>query len=260
MKNSIELQLKESLQQAYNNSDSFLRDIIFPVFGEENYESAGNLNVLRKRPDLQSKADASGIMEIHQVGGLYVEGSQLDIFDVTLDYKKQLRSNRVEIQQIIRSILGTHSGAFIIFHYESGARWEWRFTFCHKGASQIDSSDAKRYTFLLGPGQSCRTAAENFMKIHEKIEREGAFEMDDIIKAFDVEALSKEFFNKYKEHYEKFCQFIYDHKQEPEWFGHEFAEWEDKTIRDYVKKLLGRIVFLHFLQKKGWMGVPADKP
>ena len=28
--------------------------------------------------------------------------------------------------------------------------------------------------------------------------------------------------------------------------------WEDKAIRDYVKKLLGRIVFLHFLQKKGW--------
>ncbi|MEH6514229.1 MAG: TaqI-like C-terminal specificity domain-containing protein, partial [Maribacter arcticus] len=27
-------------------------------------------------------------------------------------------------------------------------------------------------------------------------------------------------------------------------------------IRDFTKKLLGRIVFLHFLQKKGWMGCP----
>ena len=26
-----------------------------------------------------------------------------------------------------------------------------------------------------------------------------------------------------------------------------------------MKKLLGRIVFLHFLQKKGWLGVPASK-
>lgn len=34
---------------------------------------------------------------------------------------------------------------------------------------------------------------------------------------------------------------------------------EEKPIRDYVKKLLGRIVFLHFLQKKGWLGVPASK-
>ena len=29
---------------------------------------------------------------------------------------------------------------------------------------------------------------------------------------------------------------------------------DDKAVRDYVKKMLGRIVFLHFLQKKGWLG------
>ena len=30
-----------------------------------------------------------------------------------------------------------------------------------------------------------------------------------------------------------------------------------KPVRDFVKSLLGRIVFLHFLQKKGWMGCPT---
>ncbi len=260
MSNTIEQQLKEALQCEYKSSDNFIHNIIYPVFGEENYVSDGNNNVFRSHPELKPKAEASGILSIKLMGHLFVEGSELNIFDVTLDYKKQLRNNRVEIQQIIRSIIGTYSGAFIIFHYESGARWEWRFTFCHKGASQQDSTNAQRYTFLLGPDQSCRTAAENFMKIRQKIEREGEFEMDDIIKAFDVEALSKEFFAKYKEQYEKFCQFVYDHKTDETLFGHEFATWEDKTIRDYVKKMLGRIVFLHFLQKKGWMGVPADKP
>ena len=29
----------------------------------------------------------------------------------------------------------------------------------------------------------------------------------------------------------------------------------DKLVRDYIKQMLGRITFLHFLQKKGWMGV-----
>gem|GEM_PF-5860095 len=198
-----------------------------------------------------------------------MEGSQLDIFDVKLDYKKQIRTNRVEIQQVIRAILGTHSGAFIIFHYESGARWEWRFTFCHKGASQIDSTDAKRYTFLLGPGQSCRTAAENFMKLHEKIGHDGEFEMSDIIKAFDVEALSKEFFEKYKVHYGRFVghvigkEYIDKGDGKGEWREKEgltpselfySLKQDEKRVRDYIKKLLGRIVFLHFLQKKGWLG------
>ena len=34
----------------------------------------------------------------------------------------------------------------------------------------------------------------------------------------------------------------------------------EKAIRDYVKKLMGRLVFLQFLQKKGWLGVSAGEP
>lgn len=250
----IEQQLKSFLQQPYSTSQNFLQNVIFPVFGKKNFTSSGNLDVLSKHPELRPKADASGILKLHNVGQLFVDGSELDIFDITLDYKKQLQRNRVEIQQIIRSIISTFSGAFILFHYQSGARWEWRFTFCHKGDSADQSTDAKRYTFLLGPGQSCRTAAENFVKIHEKIEREGEFEMDDIINAFDVEALSKEFFDKYKRHYERFCQYVYDNRQDETLFGPFFATCPDKIIRDYVKKLLGRLVFLQFLQKKRWLG------
>ena len=39
----------------------------------------------------------------------------------------------------------------------------------------------------------------------------------------------------------------------------EFAHFSnpEKAVRDYVKKLMGRLVFLQFLQKKGWLGVPA---
>jgi hypothetical protein len=34
---------------------------------------------------------------------------------------------------------------------------------------------------------------------------------------------------------------------------------DEKTIRDFVKKMLGRLVFLQFLQKKGWLDVAIDK-
>ena len=39
----------------------------------------------------------------------------------------------------------------------------------------------------------------------------------------------------------------------------EFASFDDpeKAVRDYVKMLMGRLVFIQFLQKKGWMGVPG---
>ena len=263
--------LREFLQKKYENPEAFLQNVIYPVFGEENYDSSGNYHWLRRHPEDQTAADNAGILDILVLGSIYVEGSQLDIFDVTVASKHQLANNRVGIQQLIRRIISTHSGAFIVFHYKTSDRWDWRFTFCHKGASQLDSSDAKRYTFLLGPGQSCRTAALNFDKLRETIATTGSFTMNDVIKAFDVEALSIEFFGKYKAQYEKFVAYMADPRNGMREdfidtdFEHDGLSEEDiisreeKPLRDYVKKLLGRIVFLYFIQKKGWLGVKPDK-
>lgn len=263
--------LREFLQKKYENPTAFLENVIYPVFGEENYDSSGSYHWLRKHQEDQLAAENAGILDILVLGSLYVDGSQLDIFDVTVASKHQLANNRVGIQQLIRRIISTHSGAFIIFHYKTSDRWDWRFTFCHKGASMEDSTDAKRYTFLLGPGQSCRTAAINFEKIHQTISSTGSFTMKDVIKAFDVEALSDEFFGKYKAQYEKFVSYMADSKNGMRDsfidtdFDHEgltdeeICSREEKPLRDYVKKLLGRIVFLYFIQKKGWLGVEPNK-
>ena len=67
---------------------------------------------------------------------------------------------------------------------------------------------------------------------------------ENIKDAFSVERLNKDFFNGYKDRYVKFLKHIND---------------DTKDNRDYVKKLMGRLVFLQFLQKKGWMGVPANQ-
>lgn len=104
------------------------------------------------------------------------------------------------------------------------------------------------------------------------MDKEGEIELQDIEEAFDVEALSDEFFGKYKEFYEQFVQYVtgkrfvksggkWKEKKIHEPHEQMYAAFgrNDKYVRDYVKKMMGRIVFLHFLQKKGWMGVPKDK-
>ena len=79
----------------------------------------------------------------------------------------------------------------------------------------------------------------------------------------------------YKNIYEDIIEYITGKrmvKESSKWVEHdnkkpnveimaEFAIFEDpeKAVRDYVKKLLGRLVFIQFLQKKGWMGVPAGE-
>ena len=247
------MELKSYLSSKFEGRDSFLENIVFPIFGEERFEDRYDVEAL-DNADLQSMAQRTGIKSVILYGMVQIGTTEIYIYDVTVSDRVMMRRNRVGIQRLIRRIMDTFTSAFIIFHYEDSDSWDWRFSFCQK--DDKDATEAKRYTFLLGPGQSCRTATENFQKL---IDKHGEISREDIVNAFDVEALSKEFFDKYKAKYEKFCNYIYDNRNDESLFGHEFAEWDEKLIRDYVKKLLGRIVFLHFLQKKGWLGVPVDK-
>lgn len=248
----MSMELKSYLSKKFEGRESFLENIVFPIFGEERFEDMYDVDALDNE-DLQAMAQRTGIKSAILYGLVQIGTTEIYIYDVTVSDRVMMRRNRVGIQQLIRKIMETYTSAFIIFHYEDSESWDWRFSFCQKDDKEV--TEAKRYTFLLGPDQSCRTAAENFQKL---IDKHGDINRDDIVSAFDVAALSDEFFGKYKAQYEKFCNYIYDNCEDESLFGYEFAEWDEKLIRDYVKKLLGRIVFLHFLQKKGWLGVPLD--
>ena len=260
--------LKEYLSNRYQGWESFLNNIIFPIFGKDDFEDGYEAELLDSQPERRKLATITGIRSIKQVGKIYVGVEPLQIFDVTVSDRVMMERNRVNIQRLIRTVMDQFSCAFMLFHYEDDTRWDWRFTYCRKSAKKEETTDSKRFTFLLGPGQSCRTAADNFIALYEKRE---SLEIKNIEEAFNVEALSKEFFGKYKAQYEAFVNYMVDpangmrqdfidtHFDHSSMTADKIRDREEKPIRDYVKKLLGRIVFLHFLQKKGWLGVPAGK-
>ena len=260
--------LKEYLSSRYQGWSSFLNNVIFPIFGEDDFEDGYEAELLDSQPERKQLAEATGIRSIKQVGMMYVGVEPLQIFDVTVSDRVMMERNRVNIQRLIRAVMDQFSCAFMLFHYEDDTRWDWRFTYCRKSGNKEETTDSKRYTFLLGPGQSCRTATDNFMALYDK---RASLEIKDIEDAFNVEALSKEFFGKYKAQYEAFVNYMVDptNGMRQDFIDTDFdhtgmaadkiRDREEKPIRDYVKKLLGRIVFLHFLQKKGWLGVPAGK-
>lgn len=260
--------LKEYLSSRYQGWSSFLNNVIFPIFGEDDFEDGFETELLESQPERRQLAEATGIRSIKQVGMMYVGVEPLQIFDVTVSDRVMMEHNRVNIQRLIRAVMDQFSCTFMLFHYEDDTRWDWRFTYCRKSGNKEESTDSKRYTFLLGPGQSCRTATDNFIALYDK---RNSLEIKDIENAFNVEALSKEFFGKYKAQYEAFVNYMVDPTNGMRQhfidtgFDHtgmaadKIRDREEKPIRDYVKKLLGRIVFLHFLQKKGWLGVPASK-
>ena len=167
------------------------------------------------------------------------------------------------------------SGAFMFCFRQNEAvlRFSYvseSFAFAEDGSLTKESTDTKRFTYLLGEGHRSRTAIMQFEDL-----KKSALDLKAITKAFSVEALSDLFFKEYKKQYEDIIEFITGkrmvkvaNKWEEQVTGQpcreimqEFSLFPDaeKAVRDYVKKLMGRLVFIQFLQKKGWMGCSAGE-
>lgn len=110
---------------------------------------------------------------------------------------------------------------------------------------------AKRCSYLLGEAEPCHTAISRFSLLLTKSEAK-SLTLDDLEDAFSVEKVTDEFFKLYCE---KFHQ-LREHLENNDNFKIE-AEQHNFTAAQFAKKLLGQIVFLYFLQKKGWLGVKA---
>lgn len=177
------------------------------------------------------------------------DGRSLAIYTFEVNDNVLINRNRKGLRDIAANPIDQSiiHGA-LAFYYSKNVP-DYRLTFIAKQTSFNENGELtktetapKRYTFLLGENEPCKTAAE---RLFELISKKGnsSIKLADVTDAFSVERLNKEFFAGYKTQYNKFLQLL------P----------ETKSNRDYVKKLLGRLVFLQFLQKKGWMGVPASR-
>ena len=176
---------------------------------------------------------------------------------------------RVGLRNLVKSFVNPNWGEFdaALVVFDSGELWRLSFVSDIKG----ESTAPKRYTYVFGEGDSFyNTPVGRF----DALQRKG-ISFENIKEAFSVEALSKEFFDEYREHYADIVEYITGKryvKEKGKWvektihepcheiFDQFMAVYKDpeKTVRDYIKKLMGRLVFLQFLQKKEWMGVPAD--
>ena len=154
----------------------------------------------------------------------------------------------------------------MVFHYENPEGKPWRFSYAYKQETLSSATSAKRYTYVFGRDFRGWTAAERFSKLAESKRMN-----DDFVDAFSVEALNDEFFDLYRAYYSVFVEYITGERYSEEvrllniihkfhWVkqdsNNQFTEVFDcdaKDVRDYIKKMFGRIIFLYFLQRKRWL-------
>lgn len=253
MNKNLDKQLAQVFENDYPGYEYFVEKVINLIFtGDDTYEAFQSAEDLTTDEKRRRKANESGIQKILKVGEINTP-EPIEVFDITLKDDKDLQYNRVGIQSFIRSELFVFTNAFMLFHNENPEGKDWRFSFAYKDTNIKGMTPAKRYTYLFGKNHRARTASERFAKLADAEK-----DTQNLLNAFSVEALSKDFFNGYKEQYKAFCDFLFAQKDDREYFGPKFSQWEDKYLRDYVKKMMGRITFIYFLQRKGWMNNDLD--
>lgn len=151
--------------------------------------------------------------------------------------------------------------AFIAFYTEGEPKWRLSFVRLdyemkiengHLKTTE-NLTPAKRYSYLVGENEPCHTAISRFERfIIDSTANPEHPTLDDLENAFSVEKVTDEFFKLYCEKYHQLREKL----EENEDFCIE-AEQHNFTSAQFAKKLMGQIVFLYFLQKKGWLGVGA---
>ena len=130
----------------------------------------------------------------------------------------------------------------------------WRLSFVKQeleitvGKLRTKVSPAKRYSYLFGKDEPNHTAKEQLLELLENNNKK--YSIEEIEEKFSVEKVTKDFFEKYKDNYLKLKETL---EGTPEFVSE--AKRCDFTSEEFTKKLMGQIVFIYFLQKKGWLGV-----
>ena len=201
--------------------------------------------------DTKAKDEKAGFIKVHGQTEL-VSHQTLTLCEILVKDSVKLDRNIKSVRSLVASeVIPNYQAVIAVFHNADNTKW--RFTLVVKeftGDNKTYDKKPDSYTYVFGVGEKGRTASERFLKLANNPTKT----LKDLEEAFSVEALSKKFFKEYKDIY---LQFVDDIIKEPSRFAlfkENSKEKQEKSARDFVKKMMGRLVFLYFLQKKGWLG------
>jgi len=199
--------------------------------------------------------------------GKYIDPDHLEMDLLVVEVKSLAKLDRARTAlrnfAVDRLIKFNKDFSLIAFYSKEDMGADWRFSFIKiehvafqdekgKVKTKKELTPAKRYSFLVGKHENSHTAQSQLLDILAMDYARPT--IDEIENAFSIEKVTKEFFNQYKDLF----ILLTDHLKNQPHFKKDAKNYPQNVYR-FSKKLLGQIVFLYFLQKKGWLGVPGSK-
>ena len=203
--------------------------------------------------------------------GKYSDGkNEIDILIVELKKETSLERARTMQRNFIAWYLkGSRGGKLkdaALVAFVSPNKEDWRFSlvkmdyrFEEEKPDKIkvkeEFTPARRWSFLVGKNEKSHTAQSRLISILQDDEHNPTLKQ--LEEAFNIEPVTKEFFDKYRSLLIRTVDELDKIVKENQAVRKDFDSKNINTV-DFAKKFLGQIVFLYFLQKKGWFGVEKN--
>ncbi len=166
------------------------------------------------------------------------------VLEVRVSGQVDLQRNRAGLRNLVARFMGSpNADAILAFFVGDGP--DYRFSFAARTHSfnddgQLERHDTapRRYTYIVGPNQPCRTALERLEWLASVGPRA---RLADLLEAFKVEPLFKEFYSDYRRVFDAVENHLRSSLPDPE------------TLRLFTQRLFNRLMFLAFVERKGWL-------
>lgn len=224
---------------------------------------------LRINEDIPLRKEYYGYIKQMDSLGVYSDsnGDSIEVFTVQLETTSSRdRARTMQRNLIAKYLKNSGSNAALVAFYGDDPQ-DWRFSFVkieydlvkdEKGNLKVqeDITPAKRYSFLVGKNEPNHTCRRQFLHLIKEENTDPLVEQ--VEEAFSIEKVTKEFFEEYQKLFLKLLESLEHVITNNDIVRNEFEKKSVPTT-DFAKKLMGQIVFIYFLQKKGWLGVEKDE-
>ncbi|QSJ19931.1 Eco57I restriction-modification methylase domain-containing protein [Nostoc sp. UHCC 0702] len=224
------LELQELIQHSLQNLKNL--DVLKRLFWNQ-------LNYERENKELSRRQLSDAVT--HEVEGeplLLASGGTNKAFHIIYTRLNSENLSRQGERVVVNHLWQEHPYALFVFSNKSQSHW-------HFLNVKYDSSPQKRRLFrriTVGEGEQLRTATERISLLDlESIPDASPLDIQTRHdEAFDVEAVTQEFFREYRKTFEKVESLI-------KWA----TDSEGKRL--FTQKLFNRLMFIAFIEKKGWL-------
>ena len=203
------------------------------------------------------------ISSLERIGKFNDGENRIDVLIIKLQKETSLERARTMQRNFVAWYLNGSRGGELkeaaLVAFVSPDEEDWRFSLVKmdykfeqtktgKMKVKEEFTPARRWSFLVGANENSHTAQSRLVNILADDEHSPT--LAELEQAFDIETVTKGFFIKYRELFirtkEELDKVVKNDSKIRADFGAKGV-----NIVDFAKKLLGQIVFLYFLQKKG---------